>query len=76
VLSSWVARELAPWLLEPTRAVIAEMAIAGSVAAVELVYSAVPGSSVTLGMATLALEAHLDEVGLPSGSEARSPLRV
>lgn len=76
VLSSWVAAALRPWLLEPTRAVMTATAVSGSASAVELVPSAVPGSSVTLGMATLALEAHLSEVGLPSGAEARSPLGV
>ncbi|HEY8722027.1 ROK family transcriptional regulator [Pengzhenrongella sp.] len=74
VLSSWAATELGEWLLAPTRERLISEAIAGSAAAVEVALSSVHGSPVALGMATLALESFLEQLGLPGG--AARPARV
>ena len=74
VLSSWTALELGEWLLAPTRERLNSESISGSAAAVEVVLTSVQGNPVTLGMATLALESFLEQLGLAGG--AGRPVRA
>lgn len=74
VLSSWAAMELGDWLLVPTRERLISESISGSAAAVDVVLTSVRGSPVALGMATLALENFLEQLGLPG--RASRPVRA
>jgi predicted NBD/HSP70 family sugar kinase len=71
VLCGWTVNYLGPWLLEPTRARMVAESIAGSVAEVDLVLTAIPDRPVALGMATLALQRFLERIGLPSRPAGR-----
>ena len=59
VLSSWVADRLGEPLLAEVRAVVARHALGRPFVATEIVRSTLPGDSVSLGAATLALERFL-----------------
>ena len=71
VLCGWTVNHLGPWLLEPTRTRMIAESIAGSVAEVDLVLTAIPDRPVALGMATLALQRFLERIGLPSRPAGR-----
>ncbi len=73
ILTSWTAAALAPWLLPPAEARMLSQSIAGSVVVTRLTLSEVGENPVGLGMATLALEHHLDQVGLPAGRRFATP---
>ncbi|GAA3612084.1 ROK family transcriptional regulator [Microlunatus ginsengisoli] len=74
ILTSWTATALGAWLLPPTASRMLAQSIAGSATASQLVVSEIGENPVGLGMATLALEHYLEEVGLPArrGFSARS----
>jgi len=72
ILTSWTAAELGPWLLAPTQSRMAAQSIGGSATAVQLSITEIGDNPVGLGMATLALERHLDRVGLPAGRRPHS----
>jgi predicted NBD/HSP70 family sugar kinase len=62
VLSSWVATRLGEPLLAEVRAVVARHALGRPFAATEIALSTLPGDSVSLGAATLALERFLSDM--------------
>lgn len=72
VLCGWTVNYLGPWLLAPTRNRMTAESIAGSAAMVDLVLTEIPDRPVALGMATLALQRFLEDVGLPSRPAGRS----
>ncbi len=74
VLSSWVAERLGAWLLTDVRAVLERHALGRPLAATEITLSRLIGDSVSLGVATLALEGFLAGVGVASASDARVAL--
>ncbi len=62
----WTAKVLGPELLRVTQEHLPNEVLPSAGAAVRVELSTVPGNSVTLGMATFALEGFLEQVGLPS----------
>jgi len=62
VLSSWVATRLGEPLLDEVRAVVARHALGRPFVATEIARSTLPGDSVSLGAATLALERFLSDI--------------
>ncbi len=76
VLTSWTVAALGPWLLEPTRERMLSESISGSAAAARLVVTQIEENPVSLGMATLALEQFLEQIGLPSRSRPTRPVTV
>ncbi|MFF5289813.1 ROK family protein [Paractinoplanes globisporus] len=62
VLSSWVATRLGEPLLAEVQAVVARHALGRPFLATEIVRSTLPGDSVSLGAATLALERFLSDI--------------
>jgi predicted NBD/HSP70 family sugar kinase len=62
----WTAKVLGPELLRVTQTYLPNEVLPSAGAAVQVELSSVPGNSVTLGMATFALEGFLEQVGLPS----------
>lgn len=73
VLTGWTAWTLGDDLVAPTREELARRARAGTASDVQLGVSTVRGSSVAIGMATLAFERFLGDVGL---STTRLPLAL
>lgn len=73
MLTGWTAWTLGDDLVDPTKAELQRRAPAGATTGVELGVSTVRGSSVAIGMATLAFERFLGDVGL---STTRLPLAL
>ncbi|WP_336630910.1 MULTISPECIES: ROK family protein [unclassified Microbacterium] len=66
MLTGWTAWTLGDLLLPGTMQALMDRAPRGSVAGLELVISTVRGNSVAIGVATLAFERFLGDVGLPT----------
>jgi len=73
MLTGWTAWTLGDDLVEPTKQELQRRAPVGATAPVDLGVSTVRGSSVAIGMATLAFERFLGDVGL---STTRLPLAL